>query len=115
MSQQPPPEAREFDPGIRVYIIVTDLISETQRNQIHELVKSKAVAWWHHFANIWIVTGHSVRFWTENVTPLVKDGPAQMFVFKLQRAATPTGQTWSGFAYGEMYGWLEKHLGGRSD
>jgi hypothetical protein len=110
VSQQPPTEPREYDPGNRVYMIVTESISDRQRNLIHEFVKDHAVAWWHHFANVWIVTGHSVRYWTENIKPLVEEGPAQMFVFRLQRAATATGKTWSGYADSEMYGWLEKHL-----
>ena len=67
-----------------VLLISVDMIDDTQRALIHELVKENADSWWHQQANLWIVIGGGdVGDWRDAIGPFIRGVPGNVIVLKL--------------------------------
>lgn len=67
-----------------VVLISIDMVDDTQRTLIHEVVKEHSDSWWHQQANLWLVIGGGdVGFWRDQVGPFIRGVPGNVFVVKL--------------------------------
>ncbi len=47
------------------HVILVDRVSLDEREAIHAVVKEHSRGWWHHFADSWIVGGHTAANWRD--------------------------------------------------
>jgi 2-polyprenyl-6-methoxyphenol hydroxylase-like FAD-dependent oxidoreductase len=79
--------------AVRFVVIIADNIDNTQRNQIHQLVKSQSEEWWHEFANTWIVRSeHHSSGWRDALQPIFHERPSALVVLDLP---TKGGRGWA--------------------
>ena len=111
MSQPMEEEAKEYYPGDQLLIIVTDSITDEQRDKVHEVVKANAIAWWHYFANTWLVIGHNAEFWQDALAEPLRDGAAAFMALELRPNEPGRGAPFAGYGLDpdRRFGWLHKH------
>lgn len=89
------------------FVILADRIGPEKREAIHEVVKQHSEGWWHHFTNVWIVRGHTAKFWRDAVIGL--GTPSSVLVLNLP---AEKDRTWAyaGPKAEERAEWLHKYL-----
>jgi hypothetical protein len=107
-----------------VFLIALDRASRVEREAVHEAVKSHVHprAWWHRFADLWIVGGgESVEEWRDVVSEALaivhaamtdEDGEpprktASVLVFNLPPYSE---RDWASLAARERVEWLHKYV-----
>jgi hypothetical protein len=87
------------------FVITLDAATPAQREAVHAAVEASTTQWWHHFADIWIVSGKSAGEWARIVLPHIGDGHAAVLVL-------PTDvRTWTYYGpdAAERCKWLHAH------
>ena len=65
-------------------VILVDRATADQLNAVHEIVKTHASGWWHHFTSVWIVGGEKTATqWRNLISPVITEGAANVLVLEL--------------------------------
>lgn len=67
------------------YILYVGNGSDDHREAVQAIVKEHAIAWWHYYPDIWIVTGHSHTYWADLVKPVLALSNAGFLTLELPR------------------------------
>jgi hypothetical protein len=95
---------------VEVFLISLDMIDDTQRALIHELVKEHSDSWWHQQSNVWLVVGgHKASFWIDQIGPFIRGVPGNVLVVKLSR---PGQRAWG--TNGLDANWLKENYTNKS-
>lgn len=90
------------------FIVMADRIGPEKREAIHAIVKEHSSGWWHHFANVWIVRGHSATFWRDALIEHL-GSPSAVLVMSLP-PKDATRWAYYGSKAQEKAEWLHKYL-----
>jgi hypothetical protein len=97
--------------SVPTFLIALDRATNEERDAVHEIVKSHANGWWHMFADVWLVGGHSPEFWVDTIGPLIPFGPASILVFRIPDGASlPQDWHYFGIKPNERSKWLRENL-----
>jgi hypothetical protein len=92
-----------------VYAIVANLPSDSQRDEVHQIVKENANGWWHAFGDLWIVGGKSAKEWRDLVGPIFPTAPSGVIVLKIDREHSGTWASQAKLSDSAL-AWLKKNL-----
>ena len=85
------------------YIIVTYSLTDFERGQVHQLVKSNADRWWHQFPDVWIGWGKTTSFWRDLIKEVVPDAGPRGAILVME-----IGSRYASFGTDEQFDGLEK-------
>jgi hypothetical protein len=64
-------------------IIILNRANVLQLVVVHQVVKTHSNAWWHNFADVWIVNGGPSRRWVDLISPVLQGTKARVLVMAL--------------------------------
>jgi hypothetical protein len=59
--------------------------TDDHREAVQAIVKEHAQKWWHYFPDVWIVVGHSHKYWGDLVKPVLALSDAGFLALELPR------------------------------
>jgi hypothetical protein len=92
-------------------VIILDRATSAERNAVHEMIKTHASGWWHHFTNVWIAGGHSTLYWNRLLAPLIPAGQSAILVLKLPEDKTQRQYNMYTRGNNERSKWIKEVLG----
>ena len=92
-----------------VFLIALDRASFEERQAVQAIVKSKS-GWWHHFTDVWLVTGRTSDYWSKALQPALTQGRSSFLIVELPEHARHGGWVYYGVEADKRAAWLEKHL-----
>ncbi len=74
------------------FVIIASDIDNTQRSQIHEVVKRDGEDWWHQLPDVWVVKGGELATWQRSMKVIASIGNSAILTLALK--PTP-GARWA--------------------
>jgi hypothetical protein len=96
-----------------MHAITLDQATDAHREAVQAIVKAHSQAWWHHFADLWIVQGHDPTYWRDLIQPTLMNSTARLLVFTLPSVS---GRGWAGASISmNVSKWLFDTYSGRPE
>ena len=102
---------RDIIQPVHATVIIVDSVTTEQREAVHEVIKERAAAWWHHVPDVWIVlSDQTTADWKNLLKTELHAGPASLLTLRLPG---DKGGRWSTFGFSrkpESTQWLKTNL-----
>lgn len=92
-------------------VILSNNIDQTQRNQIHAVVKRDAHSWWHEHLDTWIIKSEQEAVeWQEKISILFEGLPDSSFLILTLQNKPEDSNDWGGSVSTSTARWIQDIL-----
>lgn len=67
-------------------IVLGGNATESEKEDVDEIIKEHAIGCWNQFTDVWVVGGHPSGFWGDIIMPIISGGQTGFLVFDLPRS-----------------------------
>lgn len=87
------------------FAISVDRATESELNEVHQIIKENANGWWHRHVSFWVVGGLQCSEWRDLIKPFLVSG-ASVLVLELPADSKDRNWSFSGTTATEKCKWF---------